>query len=242
MKTAIFYSGQARTFNSCWPNHFWYVLRHFPNPHIFASVCDDSEAKSMERLRERFKSVSIEHVKQPDFQDADAVAKKATHSGYIIVVKPQNVFRAFWHLKKAWGMLPEGQEFDIYVRIRPDIWFQEFERPQLEFLNRWECWTPPWGSYGGINDRFAVMGHDAAVRYFNAFDHIGELLDAGCPFHPETLSRAALEQDGIARPVPRLVTDFKIRRLADAEHGGREWLVAEPFLGIEILRAALTKP
>ena len=241
MKTAIFYSGQARTFASCWPNQWWYYLRHFPNPSIFASVSDDPQAKSMDALKSRFERVTVECVKQPDFPEAIELAQKSPHGGYGTSAQPQNIMRAFWHYKKAWEMCEDPTKFDIFVRIRPDIWFQEFDVPDLPFLNRWECWTPPWGSYGGINDRLAVMGPDAAIRYFTAFDHLKELLEAGCPFHPETLTRAAVERDGIAKCVQRLVAEFKIRRLPDPQHNNQEWLVPEPILGIELLRASLTK-
>lgn len=246
MKCAILLSGNCRTLASCFPNAYWHVLRHFPNASVFASFGEDAQAASSEVIRTRFPKAHIEIVAQPEFPEAAKMAEGALHSGYPCSAAPQNVMRAFWHYKRVWGMIPEGQEFDVYVRIRPDLWFQEYEPPTLTLIEKWECLTAPWGSYGGINDRFAIMGWQAAQRYFTAFDRIGQLLSEGCPFHPETLTRAAVEQDGVAKCKQTLISEFKIRRMGSVIHpqlnpvGGREWLVPEPILGIEIMRSALT--
>jgi hypothetical protein len=53
--------------------------------------------------------------------------------------------------------------------------------------------TPYWGRFGGVNDRFAVMGTEAAYDYFSTFSRLGNLLDSGCPLHPESLVKASLE-------------------------------------------------
>ena len=234
----IFYSGQARTFANCWPNQWWYVLRHFPHAKVFASVADDAQAKDIELLRQHYPKASIEVVKQPDFPDAEKYETINTWGGYIRSAKPVNILRAFWHYEKVWKMA-EGQKFDINIRIRPDLWFQEFELPA--HVEKWECWVPAWGSWGGINDRFAIMGHAAAERYFNSFNSLEGLLTDGCPFHPETLTRAAVERDGICRIRQQLAATFKIRRLPDQEHYFKEWLVDEPFLDSELYRAILHK-
>lgn len=250
MRTAVFYSGQARTFASCFANQYHYVLRHFPDPSFFVSVADDAQAGSMELLRRRFGDVVLESAEQPIFAEAQKWAADAPHGGFPCSAAPQNIMRAFWGYRKVFGMCAEPLQYDLFVRIRPDIWFQEFEPPAEmlgEGVGAQLCLTPPWGSYGGINDRFAVLGRIAAQKYFHAFDHIRELLDAGCPFHPETLTRAALERGGAVRPMQRLVADFKIRRMASHRHpqfnpnGDREWLVPEPILGIELLRASITR-
>lgn len=243
MKTAIFYSGQARTFASCFKNQYWMVLRHFQNPTFYVSVADDAEAGSMELLKKRFSDVNIEYVKQPDFLMADQWAKDYSHAGYSISAKPQNVMRAFWGYKQAWNMKPEDVEFDLYVRIRPDLWFQEFEMPHVWDIMPGTCLTPPWGSYGGINDRLALMGKSAAERYMLGYDKIQDLLSMGCPFHPETMTRAAVEIDHQAICCQTLKAEFRIRRMADIRspyiEKRQEWLVPEPMIGYELMRASL---
>lgn len=244
MKTAVFYSGQARTFASCFPNQYWMVLRHLPDPHFFVSVANDDQAVAMTSLSLRFKNVNIEYVKQPDFPEAAEYARMYAHSGYGISARPQNIMRAFWGHKKAWKMCAKPQEFAMFVRIRPDLYFQEYEGRPWPMGS--ECMTPPWGSYGGVNDRFAILGGLAADSYFTAIDALDLLLAHGCPFHPETLTRAALERGGHVRVSQKLVTEFKIRRMASEFHPqlnpdrSREWLVPEPILGIELLRASLS--
>jgi hypothetical protein len=233
----IFYSGQARTFRSCWPNHWWYVLRHFPEAKVFASVADDAQARDMELLRQRFPKAKIEVVKQPDFAEAEKYETMNAWGGYPLSAKAANVLKAFWHYEKVWKM-KGGEVFDINVRIRPDLWFQEMELPG--HVEAWECWTAPWGSWGGINDRFAIMGAKAAESYMTAHSGMMGLLEAGAPFHPETLTRAAVERNG-GKCVQRLAATFKIRRLADQEHYFKEWLVDEPFLDSEVYRAVLHK-
>lgn len=249
MKTAVFYSGQARTFASCFQNQYWYILRHLHDPHFFVSVADDPEAKAMALLRNRFRNVTIEIVKQPDFPEAQALADKhSAYSGYILTASPQNIMRAFWSYKQAWNLCKDPDEFGTFVRIRPDIWFKEYNAPHFGHVwnmskRRDLCFSPAWGSYGGVNDRFAVLGGCAAEQWFTAIDRIAALLGAGCPFHPETLTAAALGEDCWIKP--ELITDFRIRRMASQPHPqlnpnrDREWEVPEPILGIELLRAAL---
>ena len=58
--------------------------------------------------------------------------------------------------------------------------------------------TPWWGNYGGINDRFGMFGRSAAKAFFETYDRLPALLDAGCPVHPESLVCAALELSGCA--------------------------------------------
>lgn len=244
-KVAVFYSGNARTFASCFPNQYFYVLRHFKDVKVYASIASDAEANSVNALQERFKNTCIEFVDQPAFPKADEMAAKHQHAGYPCTAKGQNILRAFWHYKKAFEMCNQPDNFDLFVRIRPDIWFQEFDMPPVGCIRDWDCWTPPWGSYGGINDRFAIMGRIAAERYFKAFDMLDIMIAEGAPLHPETLTRYAVERDGQAHCIQRLVTEFKIRRMKSVRHpqfnpnGDREWNVPEPVLGIEIMRAAL---
>jgi hypothetical protein len=109
-----------------------------------------------------------------------------------------------------------ADRFDTIIRLRGDLWFHSFEN-SLErthhrvenngtpagpvrikrAIYKWECFTPWWGRFGGINDRFAIMGPEAASYYFTVWDHIPELLAAGCPFHPESLVKANLERGNV---------------------------------------------
>lgn len=143
--------------------------------------------------------------------------------------------------------------FETIIRLRADIWFHSFEDPQERCLTRYcaetgkvdghvqmqvavsefQCFTPPWGEFGGINDRFAIMGPAAARYYFTVFDRIPELLSSGCPFHPESLVAASLELGNVSLH-RTLKTFFSTERL----DGTRRWPEITPM---DMLHASLTR-
>jgi hypothetical protein len=119
-----------------------------------------------------------------------------THEPYAISVPPQAVLRQLWQLNETWKLYMRSGDFghDTFLRIRPDLWMHSFcggAKP-LSIIAA----TPWWGRFGGINDRLAVMGPRAAAAYFTTFEHIPDLIAAGCPLHPETLVRASIESAG----------------------------------------------
>jgi hypothetical protein len=107
--------------------------------------------------------------------------------------------------------------YDTIVRLRPDLWFRSFELPGrfASFSptpasaggheggekrgqmpggeHAATALTPWWGRFGGVNDRFAILGPAAAQAYFTTYSRLPELLAAGCPLHPESLVKASLE-------------------------------------------------
>src|SRR5690606_40937404 len=56
--------------------------------------------------------------------------------------------------------------------------------------------TPWWGRFGGVNDRFAILGYHAACAYFTTYSRAQAFLESGCPLHPESLIKASLEAAG----------------------------------------------
>jgi hypothetical protein len=141
-----------------------------------------------------------------------------SHESYAISVHPQAVLRQLWQLNEAWKAFSQApQGYDIIVRIRPDLWFRSFEmKPMREVAfrhplysrtmppppeDRWtfgshDAHTPWWGRFGGINDRFAILGATAAQAYFTTYDRIPELIAKGYPLHPERLVWASLKESG----------------------------------------------
>lgn len=121
---------------------------------------------------------------------------KGGYSGpYPPSAKPQGILRQLWALNRGWEFFiekrPKDVDFSRYLRIRPDLWFHEFEMPHL--LTNTECLSPWWSRWGGMNDRVAVLGRDAAEVYFTAYKQLQALLDMGAPLHPESLMAAAME-------------------------------------------------
>lgn len=223
MKTAVIIAGHVRSFRWVFDSQYWHVLRKLPDPHFFCSVVDDQYANDLDRLGERYDSSRIFVEKIPaqpdciaelglDSAKLDAATKFAPYA-LAPHANPQTILRALWHQTRAFKFarnaifeLGNEDDFGLWVRHRPDLFFHRFDLPDVAPA---DVCIPYWGGYGGINDRFAVMGHEAAVWYFNTYLHVPSLLKTGAPMHPETLSGAALD----AAPV-------KVRQTMIAEFTG----------------------
>ncbi len=101
-----------------------------------------------------------------------------------------------WYQNEVWKFYLEADKSTVdpgslFIRMRGDNFFKNFTRPSNPFPRT--VYSPWWGRFGGINDRFAVMDREAAKVYFTMYEKIDELLALGCPFHPETLLKCALE-------------------------------------------------
>lgn len=203
MKTAVIYSGQARTFARTYPNQKWFLLRRLANPVFYVSVEDNADAKSMEALKKDYPEVHIELVKPPQMEEppfalTDFAPYAITPTKTPGVGPLQGLMRQFWHNSRAWkfaveqGLKDDGDT--MVVRMRPDLHIQHFRHPGTPGLN--EAISPQWGTYGGANDRCAFMGFKAAEAWMTAYDVLPALLEAGCPFHPETIIAAAVERAG----------------------------------------------
>lgn len=205
MRTAIILSGHMRTFDRCLPTLHWHVFRHFPGASFFVSTVNDEDAGKAELLRERYRGqpVKIEAVDQPEIPvpvDPPAGWQPGLamygHEPYAVSVGPQAVLRQLWHLRRVWEMVPDPGSFDLFIRVRPDLWFHSFALPEAFERSRqflaWWAFVPWWGRFGGVNDRFALLGRKAAQAYFCTFSAMPSLLAEGCPFHPESLVAASL--------------------------------------------------
>ena len=212
MKTAVIYSGQARTVNLLHENHWWFVLRKLPNPTIFASVADDEQANHILSLKRPGVTFFIEKVVQPEI----AVPPMKEHQfGYKPSASLQGVLKQLWAWNKAWDFVGKrADEFDLFVRIRSDLRFCRFEFPAHHSLlgKTALAVTPWWARWGGCNDRMALLGRRAAEAYFTTFSNRDKLFAMGCPLHPETMVHASLELAGIS-PHHTLATSFYTLRL-----------------------------
>lgn len=242
MNTAVIIAGHARTFKWVFASQHWQVFRKLPAPVFFASIVDDPQAGDIEtELRKRYPAdrVFVERIpSQPDCARAMRETLHCTeseldamthHAPYALAphANPQTVLRALWHQSRAYQFAHETIEakeianVGVFVRHRPDLFFHRFEMPELAPS---DCCVPYWGGYGGINDRFAVMGYEAARHYFNTFNRVADLLRRGAPMHPESLSGAALE-DVPVRVRPTLIAEFTGVRLPN-EQGQMETVPA----------------
>lgn len=198
MSVAIIISGHMRTFAACLPTLKWQVLRHYGKPEFFVSTVRDERTETWRELERHFPGCEI-HVSveesQPDIELPEPWKGKGW-APYAISVPQQAVLKQLWQLSRAWKLyrVTRSCEHATVIRTRPDIWFSGF-LPRVPASNH--ALTPWWGRFGGVNDRFAVMGQDAARAYFAAFDSMHEMAAEGAPLHPETLVRYSMERSGI---------------------------------------------
>jgi hypothetical protein len=228
MKTAVIMTGQARSFKFVHPNQNWYVYRKLPNPTFFASLCDDADSESVRAIGEKY-PLKFERIKDPVFTPPPNV-HELMFSGYGFIGDDggnlgshggvQGFFRQHWSLKRGWEFFQEqkgNEHYDLIVRIRPDLWFQEFIAPDYTKIGDKDCLTPWWSTFSGVNDRFAIMGNSAAKSYMTTYDKHQKLFDMGCPMHHETVIKASMELDDIN--VIQRMTTFFLRCRKDKNNG-----------------------
>lgn len=209
MSTAILLSGQLRTFARCYPTQRWHVLRHFADPHFFFFVQSQPDALAL--LAPVIADYGADHVHieqfiPPDLKDdlTPTLTAAYHHAPYSNSVPAHALLIQHWAQSKVWehfkavGAKPPLDKFTTLIRLRPDLFFHSFECFGADDLHPEEVLTPWWGRFGGLNDRFAIMGPEAARAYFDVHPKIPELLALGCPFHPETLLAARLEMSSIS--------------------------------------------
>lgn len=231
MKTAVIITGQTRTFARCLPSLHWHVFRKLENPHFYASVANDGDAAAIDLLKAKYPDapVFIEKIDQPTLPEPPLAL--ADHAPYAITptrtpgIGPlQGILRQQWHMSRGYKFaLAHGAgECDMFIRCRPDLHFHKLflYEPELRILTQngtadmlpdTHAMTPYWGNYGGVNDRFAILGKHAAKAYFETYDNLALMLDEGCPFHPETLVARSMERNFIS--IHRTLTaEFAFRR------------------------------
>ena len=96
---------------------------------------------------------------------------------------------------------------DVAIVLRPDVqiagrlWIRwrvlslaikaRAQRPEIQ--------APAWGSFGGVNDRFAVMSGQLTERYLRREESVDSWISQGGPFDPEKFLAFSLEGSRIKR-------------------------------------------
>lgn len=223
MNTAIILTGAMRSFDKCLPNLQWHVFRHFPGAKFYVATADDEDAEKaalFDRLTPR-PDFRIKLCKQPEMiippgcPNEWTPGKPYMHEPYHISVDPRAVLGQLWMLREGWRLYQEANEpADLIIRCRPDLWFHSFDSrfiAQAGWPTDESAFTPWWGQFGGVNDRFALLGKNAAEHYFTTYDKIPRLVSGGAPLHPETLVAASL-RDGGCIIVDNLEAEFSTLR------------------------------
>lgn len=220
MSTAILYSGQARTIVRCLPTQHWWAHRKFTDLKFYVLWQDRQDGKEgVKLLQDKYGKENVFARLIPDPTDLPMIPQRyGDFAPYTNAAPHPQLLLQHWYQEEVWKFFNEVAAPDAktcVIRQRGDNYFHSFEanygmkaqvrrgedvtyiidpeRPVAENV----CYTPWWGRFGGHQDRFAVMGLRAAASYFTIYSKIQELLDAGCPFHPETLLKARLELGGV---------------------------------------------
>lgn len=242
MSTAILISGQLRTFARCLPLQHWLVYRHFPDCEFFLVVQDTPDVQAVDDLRNLYGKdrVHIDARKDPDLHSHITPALSAAwhRAPYANAAPAHQLLLQHHYQREVWRYFceraPDREErFDTIIRMRGDNRFISFEKPIDGPLHFNTCHTPWWGRFSGLNDRFAIMGLEAAGSYFTLFDSIPELIAKGCPFHPESLLKAKLESDRV-----RFNDDLQAEFSTLRANGEERWPEITP---IDMAHAALTR-
>ena len=205
MSTAILLSGQLRTFAACYPTQRWHVLRHVIDPHFFFTIQDQPDIdKILEPLIADYGSdrVHVQRLADPDLTaELTPLLARAYHQApYANAAPAHQLLLQHYYQAAVWAhferLRPQlnAYQFTTIIRLRPDLWFHSYDSARTTTVWDDEVLTPWWGRFGGLNDRFAIMGAAAAAVYFDVYAKIPELLGSyQCPFHPESLLAARLE-------------------------------------------------
>jgi len=199
MKTAILISGQCRTLDLCLPNLRAQIFRHFPQADLWISVASGPDAAQANLLAGLGMNVRLlEAVEQPVLDERD-YRQRSMGGPYSIGTGPsdqtivQRILRQAWHLHRVYARaVASGENYDTYIRLRTDQWFI-FGAAGFPIITPETAAIPWWGAFGGVNDRFAMLGSAAAEAYC-WWPQLDPLLAVGCRFHPETLTKFALER------------------------------------------------
>lgn len=130
-----------------------------------------------------------------------------------IRVRPDSVFYRVEfvperHFVSTWVPNPEPKpigDFTQFIGWEPTL-------PGPRITPTTLCLTPYWSRWGGINDRFALLGRNAAKVYFTCYQRRQALWDSWCPLHPETMMMQNLRMNGI-EPDDTLQAEFGTLRL-----------------------------
>lgn len=178
MRIALIYTGHLRTWDKCRTNHegnftghdfvsFWHTYEHPGNAPIFTAIpCEFYRDMNDHRFNTN---------KRPEASVANSLNQ--------------------WH-NMFIGFCLVPCDYDIYVRIRPDIMVGGID------FNQYDCkgnnvYIPEEKDYGGINDQFAFGSYEVMKKYYSVYLNHAALFDEGVTFHTETMMLKNLEKQGV---------------------------------------------
>jgi hypothetical protein len=176
MRIAVCIAGQIRTWNQVKDNITQNIFKD--NTDVFF-VCDED-----------LSIPNIDHVITKELQsfydESDLQLFDCKSDGLRSIVDCTNMFYKITKCNQLKKQHEDAHNFkyDIVVRLRPDISFQNhviFSR------DRDKIFIPNGYDYGGVCDQFAYGSSDLMDKFCDLFPNIKKYVEEGCVFNPEFL-------------------------------------------------------
>ena len=95
------------------------------------------------------------------------------------------------------GFILAPVDRDVYVRIRPDLKFNDkLDFTDYDYSGR-KIYIPQGHDYGGVNDQFAFGNREVMKIYFSVMLNHHYLYARGVKFHSETMQQENLNAEGV---------------------------------------------
>lgn len=179
MKTALYISGELRTFRNCF-NSFKSNILDPNNCDIFMHLYKDDAIKEALELYDPKKVLIVD--KNHYFPNISNVCvRQKMHETNV-----DSLYRQWDNIKKSFDLI--DLKYDCVVKLRYDIKYTKpiiFSDFDMNFLN-----VPIGGDWrGGLFDMFAFGSYEIMKTYSNLIEKINLFCEQGIPFHSETLNK-----------------------------------------------------
>ena len=109
----------------------------------------------------------------------------------------KNLTRQLNSLRVLANIIPNDQNYDLFIFLRPDHIFYGPLNIQaiLELARPGTIITPSWGNYGGVNDRLAI-GEPAVIRAWARRINLVDQYIKHAPLHSEQFNKFTIKTHG----------------------------------------------
>lgn len=195
MKIALLYTGHLRTWEKCKPNHEKCIWDK--NCDLFFYTYQDPQCLEFHR----FTRIPEEGYYHPTYDIGHEFLKNKRPETQV-----HNTLNQWHNNFTLWAMVPKV--YDIYVRIRPDIWFDaSIYLRNHDPIKPSTIFIPEGNDYGGVNDQFAFGDYKAMRTFYEVYLNHRKLWQEGSEFHSE-----GIQLDNL------ISGDIEIVRLKEKQH------------------------
>lgn len=190
MRIALLYSGFLRTWELCRANHIDNIYKQNKNIDLYFHTDADPSDEAYTIVDWRFYWTPLpEKLFYPDPNQPHPYNDRKSPEGSVYQTLRQ------WQCNFV-GFSIVPSDYDVYVRIRPDLKFNGplvLQKPEPKTI-----YIPEGMDYRGINDQFAYGDYETMKAYFQVFENYHFLWrDKGVMFNSEVMQKANLEDKGI---------------------------------------------